>query len=130
MTRRELIKQCGFALTALAMPFPLIIFSQDNSMTDQKQFDVNIIDVSYAGLSTTMALGRTIKNVLNIDSGQTCYRYTPHSHNIITQDGYVPGEIATQATERVLKYDTVKFLEGHAAEGKKTESGLEIGVQS
>ncbi|WP_206366835.1 NAD(P)/FAD-dependent oxidoreductase [Sphingobacterium sp. SGL-16] len=130
MTRRELIKQCGFALTALAMPFPLITFSKDNSMTDKKQFDVIIIGGSYAGLSAAMALGRSLKNVLIIDSGKPCNRYTPHSHNFITQDGSVPGEIATKAKEQVLKYDTVKFLEGYAAEGKKTENGFEIAVES
>src|SRR5690554_7317880 len=100
MTRREMIKQGGFALTAIALPFPLTIFNKFNSMTDKNQFDVIIIGGSYAGLSAAMALGRSLKNVLIIDSGKPCNRYTPHSHNFITQDGSVPGEIATKAKER------------------------------
>ncbi|MDV3970671.1 NAD(P)/FAD-dependent oxidoreductase [Sphingobacterium siyangense] len=129
-TRREIIKQGGLALTALALPFPLTIFSKFNSMTDNNQFDVIIIGGSYAGLSAAMALGRSLRNVLIIDSGKPCNRYTPHSHNFITQDGAVPGEIAAKAKEQVLQYDTVKFSEGYATKGKKAENGFEITIQS
>src|SRR5690606_33588214 len=130
MTRRELIKKGGLALTALALPFPITSSTKFNLMTDNKNFDVIIIGGSYAGLSAAMALGRSLRNVLIIDSGKPCNRYTPHSHNFITQDGAVPGVIAAKAKEQVLKYDTVKFLEGYAAEGKKTENGFEIAVES
>lgn len=129
-TRREIIKQGGLALTALALPFPLTTFTKFNRMTDNKNFDVIIIGGSYAGLSSAMALGRSLRNVLIIDSGKPCNRYTPHSHNFITQDGAVPGEIAAKAKEQVLQYDTVKFFEGYATKGKKTENGFEIAVQS
>jgi len=49
-TRREIIKQGGLALTALALPFPLTVFSKFNSMTDKNQFDVIIIGGSFAGI--------------------------------------------------------------------------------
>lgn len=39
MNRREIIKQGGIALTALAMPFPLTTFTKFNSMTDNKNFN-------------------------------------------------------------------------------------------
>lgn len=68
ITRREIIKQGTFALTALALPFPLTAFTKFNSMTDNKIFDVIIIGGSYAGLSAAMALGRSLRNVLIIDS--------------------------------------------------------------
>ena len=99
-------------------------------MTDHKNFDVILIGGSYAGLSAAMALGRSLKNVLIIDSGKPCNRYTPHSHNFITQDGTAPGEIATKAKEQVLKYDTVKFHQDIAIRGKKTEKGFEISTKS
>jgi len=99
-------------------------------MTGKNQFDVIIIGGSYAGLSTAMALGRSMRNTLIIDSGKPCNRYTPHSHNFITQDGAVPAEIATKAKEQVLKYDTVKFHQGIAVSGKKMEKGFEITVDS
>ena len=96
----------------------------------KKQFDVIIIGGSYAGLSAAMALGRSLKNVLVIDSGKPCNRFTPHSHNFITQDGEAPAEIARKAREQVLKYDTVVFLEDYAASGIKTNSGFEIDTVS
>src|SRR5690554_3126386 len=130
MTRREIIKQGGLALTALALPFPLTAFTKFNNMTDSKNFDVIIIGGSYAGLSSAMALGRSMRNVLIIDSGLPCNRQTPHSHNFITQDGVKPSEIAEKAKTQVLKYDTVKFLEGLATSGKKTENGFTITTQT
>lgn len=99
-------------------------------MTGKNQFDVIIIGGSYAGLSAAMALGRSLKNVLIINSGKPCNRYTPHSHNFITHDGSVPGEIAAKAKEQVLKYDTVKFYQSMAVSGKKTENGFEIAIDS
>lgn len=99
-------------------------------MTDYKQFDVLIIGGSYAGLSAAMALGRSLRNVLIIDSSKPCNRYTPHSQNFITHDGEAPAVIAAQAKEQVLRYDTVKFLDGLAVKGLKTEDGFEIQTKS
>jgi|SRR5690606_14424876 len=95
-------------------------------MTDSKNFDVIIIGGSYAGLSAAMALGRSLRNVLIIDSGLPCNRQTPHSHNFLTQDGKTPKEISTLAKEQVEKYETVKFHNGLATGGIKSVSGFEI----
>lgn len=130
LTRREVITQGGLALTALALPFPLTAFAKFDSMTDSKNFDVIIIGGSYAGLSAGMVLGRSLRDVLIIDSGLPCNRQTSHSHNFITQDGAKPREIAGQAKSQVLKYETVKFLKDLAVSGKKTEKGFEITTQT
>jgi thioredoxin reductase len=58
---------------------------------------------------------------LIIDSGKPCNRYTPHSHNFITHDGSVPGEIAALAKQQVLKYDTVTFFDGLALRAEKQD---------
>lgn len=126
MTRREIIKQGGLALTALVIPFPFAAFTKYNNMTAIKKFDVIIIGGSYAGLSAAMALGRSLRNVLIIDGGQPCNKQTPHSHNFLTQDGKTPHEIATLAKEQVEKYDTIQFYNGFATTGTKTETGFEI----
>jgi thioredoxin reductase len=55
-----------------------------------KSFDVIIVGGSYAGLSAALTLGRSLKNVMVIDSGQPCNRQAPHSHNFMTQDGVNP----------------------------------------
>lgn len=95
-------------------------------MADNKNFDVIIIGGSYAGLSSAMALGRSMRHVLIIDSGLPCNRQTPYSHNFITQDGVKPNEITEKAKTQVLQYDTIKFLHDLAVSGNKTENGFAI----
>lgn len=95
-----------------------------------KNMDVIIIGGSYAGLSAAMALGRSLRNVLIIDSGLPCNRQTHYSHNFITQDGKKPAEIALIAREQVLKYETVQFIHGWAISGKILDNGFSIQMQS
>ncbi|MET4080220.1 thioredoxin reductase [Pedobacter sp. UYP30] len=95
-----------------------------------KNFDVIIIGGSYAGLSAAMALGRSLRNVLIIDSGLSCNRQTPYSHNFITQDGEKPSEITAKSKAQVLNYGTVNFLEDIAVSGKREENGFSIKSKS
>lgn len=99
-------------------------------MNTSPSFDVIIIGGSYAGLSAAMALGRSLRTVLIIDSGLPCNRQTPHSHNFITQDGEPPHLIAQKARKQVLKYPTVKLLEEKAVDGIKDGDGFTITVES
>jgi len=95
-------------------------------MADLNKYEVIIIGGSYSGLSAAMALGRSLRRVLIIDGGEPCNQQTPHSHNFITQDGEKPSVIAEKAKEQVLNYDTIKFHQGYALRGEKTESGFKI----
>ncbi|MEO5563439.1 MAG: NAD(P)/FAD-dependent oxidoreductase [Chitinophagaceae bacterium] len=92
-------------------------------------FDVIIVGGSYSGLSAGMALGRSLRKVLIIDSGKPCNRQTPYSHNFLTQDGKTPTEIATLAKQQVEMYDTVKFFTGSVTKGAKTDSGFNVEVE-
>ncbi|MET3875781.1 NAD(P)/FAD-dependent oxidoreductase [Chitinophaga sp. OAE865] len=124
--RRKFIQQSSMAIPALMIPGSLISPTKINKMADSKNFDVIIVGGSYAGLSAAMALGRSLRNVLIIDSGLPCNRQTPHSHNFITQDGKTPAEISALAKQQVEKYTTVKFHNGLAETAVKTENGFEI----
>ena len=97
-------------------------------MTHDNSFDVIIVGGSYSGLAAAMALGRALKNVLVIDSGKPCNRQTPYSHNFITHDGDSPAAIAALANGQVRKYETVKFFNGVATSGIKTENNFQIFV--
>ncbi|MBN9381014.1 MAG: NAD(P)/FAD-dependent oxidoreductase [Chitinophagaceae bacterium] len=99
-------------------------------MTDKRYFDVIIIGGSYSGLAAGMALGRSLRRVLIIDSGEPCNRQTPYSHNFITQDGKPPEEIALLAKQQVENYNTVAFFNGRAINGVNTGDGFEIQVSS
>jgi len=99
-------------------------------MKQTKQYDVIIIGGSYAGLSAGMALGRALRRVLIIDSGDPCNKQTPHSHNFLTNDGKTPEEIAVLAKQQVSNYDTVMFLNALVTAGVKTKDVFEIQTQS
>ncbi|MEO9872096.1 NAD(P)/FAD-dependent oxidoreductase [Ekhidna sp.] len=93
---------------------------------DNNDFEVIIIGGSYAGLSASLTLGRSLRKTLIMDAGKPCNRQTPHSHNFLTQDGSTPEKISNIAKLQVSKYDTIRFYEGFANSGKKTSRGFEI----
>lgn len=99
-------------------------------MKKNDPFEVIIIGGSYAGLSAALALGRSLRKVLIIDSGLPCNRFTPHSQNFLTQDGQKPHIIAETAKAQVLKYPSVVFHNALAVSGKKIEDGFLITTQT
>ncbi|MGZ5255421.1 MAG: NAD(P)/FAD-dependent oxidoreductase [Flavitalea sp.] len=99
-------------------------------MKNENQYDVIIIGGSYAGLSAGMALGRALRKVLIIDSGNPCNKQTPHSHNFLTNDGKTPKEIASLAKQQVSMYGSVEFSEALVTAGFTKENGFEIKIQS
>lgn len=93
---------------------------------NKKDFEVIIIGGSYAGLSTAMALGRSLRTTLVIDAGNPCNRQTPHSHNFLTQDGATPNKISEIAQDQVKKYNSVHFYNGLVVSGKRVKNGFEV----
>lgn len=81
-------------------------------MHNQPTFDAIIIGGSNAGLSAGLTLGRAMRQVLIIDSGNPCNKQTPHSHNFLTQDGRKPAEMLEIARAQVLSYPTVRYASG------------------
>ncbi|GGB85947.1 thioredoxin reductase [Flavobacterium suaedae] len=95
-----------------------------------KHFEVIIIGGSYAGLSAGMALGRASRETLIIDSGKPCNRYTPHSHNFLTQDGETPQKIAQTGKDQVLKYPSITFQQGKVTDVVRNENGFTVITES
>lgn len=96
----------------------------------KSNYEVIIVGGSYAGLSAALALGRSLREVLIIDSSLPCNRQTPHSHNFITQDGVPPAEIAAIAKEQVLQYKSVDYITDLAVTSKKSQGGFEVKTES
>lgn len=118
-------------------PFYLVICQKKNryryyhlNVMDNKYFETIIIGGSYAGLSAAMALGRSQRKTLIIDSGEPCNRFTPHSHNFITQDGEIPSVIAYKAKKQVLAYDTVRFMEDAVEHAQRSPKGFVVTTAS
>lgn len=99
-------------------------------MKSPTSYDAIIIGGSYAGLAAGMALGRALRNVLIVDSGDPCNKQTPHSHNFLTNDGKPPKEIAALARQQVRVYETVTFLDAVVTGSIKTNNGFEIQVET
>ncbi len=93
-------------------------------MQQHSHFDVLVVGGSYAGLSAAMALGRSLRKVLIVDSGLPCNRQTPHSHNFLTQDGVPPAQIAALALKQVLRYNSVEHLRDRVVTVSQQDKGF------
>lgn len=93
-------------------------------MQNTTAYEVIVVGGSYAGLSAALALGRSLRRVLVIDSGLPCNRQTPHSHNFLTHDGHTPADIARAARQQVEMYKTVSFANDLATEAERTADGF------
>ena len=93
---------------------------------NKKDFEVIIIGGSYAGLSTAMALGRSLRETLVIDAGKPCNRQTPHSHNFLTRDGSTPKELSEIAINQVAAYKSVHFYNGLAIDAERSNKVFKV----
>lgn len=93
------------------------------------EFDTIVIGGSYAGLSAAMQLARARRRVLVIDAGQRRNRYARHSHGFLGHDGREAAAIAADGRAQVMKYPTVRWLEGTAAQATRLESGFRVTLQ-
>ncbi|NGZ87688.1 NAD(P)/FAD-dependent oxidoreductase [Duganella aceris] len=78
------------------------------------EFDVIVVGGSYAGLSAATQLARARRRVLLIDAGQRRNRYAHYSHGFLGQDGREASAIVADGRAQLLKYPTVRWLEGSA----------------
>lgn len=83
-----------------------------NSMSQSQLYDVVIIGGSFAGLSAALSLGRSLRTVLVIDSGNPCNKNVVQAHNFITHDGSPPAGVTAAARKQLLGYPTVSSLHG------------------
>ena len=92
------------------------------------KFVVIIIGGSYAGLASGIGLGRAMRSVLIVDGGLPANRYTPESHNFLTQDGRTPAEIAATARKQVAQYDTVRMIDGHVVSAEREGMAFHVSL--
>lgn len=89
-------------------------------------YDVIIIGGSYAGLSAALALGRSLRKVLVIDSDNACNKKAAYSHNFLTRDHFSPDELRRSSREQVLVYPTVQCMDGLATDIEIMENGFTV----
>jgi thioredoxin reductase len=86
-----------------------------------------VIGGSYAGLSAALQLARARRNVTVVDAGLRRNRFVDDSggtsHGFLSRDGAAPGAIAEEARRQLLRYPTVRWLNGIAEEASQREDG-------
>ena len=81
-------------------------------------FDVIVVGGSYAGLSAATQLARARRRVLVIDAGQRRNRYVKYSHGVLGQAGREAAQIAAEGKAQLLKYPTVRWIDGAATQAR------------
>ena len=77
-------------------------------------YDVVVIGGGAAGLAGAVALARSRRSVLVVDSGEPRNAPAAHVHNFLSRDGTPPSEILAAGREDLAKYG------GHAQTGRVT----------
>jgi len=88
--------------------------------------DVIIVGGSYAGLAAAMQLGRARRSVLIVDAGNRRNRFVSHANGVLGFDGTSPALIAAKGKEQVLKYPSVRWLDGTADEARPASPGFVV----
>ncbi|RYE17669.1 MAG: NAD(P)/FAD-dependent oxidoreductase [Sphingobacteriales bacterium] len=98
-------------------------------MEARSDFDVVIVGGSNSGLSAGMALGRSLRTVLIVDSGKPCNWQTSHSHNFIMHDGWKPADMRKAAMKDVLAYPTVEYVDGTVTAVTGSDNNFEVTIK-
>lgn len=77
--------------------------------------DVLIVGGSVAGLSAATYLGRMRRQVVVVDGGKPCNRFSHASHGFFTRDGVDPAELLQIGRAQVQAYPTVTLQTGLVA---------------
>ena len=125
ISRRQAIQYTSFFITT--MTILSVDALQAGPLTESSaDYDVIIVGGSIAGLSAALALGRSLRRVLVIDSGKPCNRQTPHSHNFLTRDGETPAQLNAIARAQATAYPSVTILDSRVTTLSKTEGGFAV----
>lgn len=92
--------------------------------------DVAVIGGSYAGLSATLMLARTRRNVLVVDAGERRNRFAVHSHSFLGHDGDEAAAIQAKARAQIETYSTVSWATDFAEHARAVDGGFTIALRS
>ena len=69
-----------------------------------ERYDVVVVGGGAAGLSAAVALARSRRSVLVVDSGEPRNAPAGHVHNFLTRDGTPPAQILALGRDEVVRY--------------------------
>lgn len=78
--------------------------SQGEHGEQAERYDVVVVGGGMAGLSAAVVLGRSLRSVLVVDSGEPRNATAGHVHNFLTRDGAPPAQILAIGRDEVARY--------------------------
>ncbi len=81
-----------------------------------------IVGGSAAGLSAALALGRSRRSVVVVDSGRPRNATSAHMHGVLGQDGLSPTEFLARGRRDLQPYD-VSFVDGEVTSATRLDDG-------
>ncbi|HEY9845140.1 MAG TPA: FAD-dependent oxidoreductase [Candidatus Caenarcaniphilales bacterium] len=86
-----------------------------------------IVGAGPTGLSAALLLGRSLKQVLVIDSGEPRNAVSHAANGFFSRDGIAPSDLLQIGREHLHKYENVKFQTGKVIYAKLLETASEKG---
>lgn len=96
-----------------------------NTASSDTIYDVIIIGGGPAGLSAAVALGRSRRSVLIIDSGKPRNAPAAGVHNFLTRDGVSPTELLSAGRAEATSYGA-HIVDGEATTADRTDDGFQV----
>jgi len=98
-------------------------------MTENESFDVVVVGGGAAGLSGAMALGRSRRRVLVLDSGEPRNAPAAHAHNYLGREGVPPLDLLAAGRAEVAAYG-VEVATDRVTAVTRTEHGFTVATGS
>jgi thioredoxin reductase len=89
-----------------------------NTRASSDLLDVIIVGAGPTGISAALLLGRSLKHVLVIDSGQPRNAVSHAANGFFSRDGIAPSDLLQIGRAQLQKYETVKYQTGKVIDAK------------
>jgi len=90
-------------------------------------YDVVVVGGGAAGLSGALALARSRRSVLVLDSGEPRNGPAAHMHNVLGRDGTPPGELLADGRAELLRYGA-ELVSGRAESAIRAAGGFRVAL--
>lgn len=90
-------------------------------------YDAIIVGGGPAGLAAALALGRSLRTTLVLDSGEPRNAPAAHMHNFLSRDGTPPAEFSRISRDQLEQYETVEIRDVAVVDaGVRPEGGFDV----
>ncbi len=93
---------------------------------DIEPLDCIVVGGGPAGLQAALTLARVHRTVALVDEGPGRNASAAHMQNVVTRDGTPPAEFRAIARAQLAAYETVRFVDGAAADARAGDDGVVV----